>query len=384
MARTDMSESAEGRGWSEAAGRSSASAGNRQTASPACAPGSAGDPAGLARRVETVTSPDDPSPPGTGQPSLPHFDVHLVPPDIGPWLAGNTGVRGFTTRASGREGPHVGLIALTHGNELAGAIVLDRLLRAGLRPLRGRLTFGFANLAAFERFDPRQPTASRFVEEDLNRLWEAAVLDGPRRSCELDRAREMRGLVESFDVLLDLHSMLWSSDPLLLSGGSVRGRELAIAIGVPDLVVVDHGHVSGRRLIDYAPFVDPAGTAAANLVEAGQHWEAATVDLTLGCVGSLLRHLGMIESHPELPPPAPPAPPRLAEVTLAVTATTPGFAFVEPFRGGAVVAQQNTLIARDGATEIRTPHDDCLLVMPSLRPSRGHTAVRLARFVGPR
>ncbi len=35
----------------------------------------------------------------------------------------------------------------------------------------------------------------------------------------------------------------------------------------------------------------------------------------------------------------------------------------------------------DGAAEIRTPHDDCLLVMPSLRPSRGHTAVRLARFV---
>ena len=39
------------------------------------------------------------------------------------------------------------------------------------------------------------------------------------------------------------------------------------------------------------------------------------------------------------------------------------------------------LIALDGTTEIRTPHDDCLLVMPSLRPSRGHTAVRLARIV---
>jgi hypothetical protein len=35
----------------------------------------------------------------------------------------------------------------------------------------------------------------------------------------------------------------------------------------------------------------------------------------------------------------------------------------------------------DGSTEIRTPYDDCLLVMPSLRPGRGHTAVRLAKFV---
>ena len=50
--------------------------------------------------------------------------------------------------------------------------MLDRLLRAGLRPARGRLTFGFANFAAFDRFDARQPTASRFIDEDMNRLWE--------------------------------------------------------------------------------------------------------------------------------------------------------------------------------------------------------------------
>ena len=77
--------------------------------------------------------------------------------------------------------------------------------------------------------------------------------------------------------------------------------------------------------------------------------------------------------------PAPP--PRCAEVTVAVTATTPGFAFVRPFRGGDVIPERNTLIAIDGTTEIRTPHDDCLLIMPSLRASRGHTAVRLARFI---
>ncbi len=64
-----------------------------------------------------------------------------------------------------------------------------------------------------------------------------------------------------------------------------------------------------------------------------------------------------------------------------VTAATAGFAFVQPYRGGEIIRRRNTLIAVDGATEIRTPHDDCLLVMPSLRPSRGHTAVRLAKLV---
>ena len=72
--------------------------------------------------------------------------------------------------------------------------------------------------------------------------------------------------------------------------------------------------------------------------------------------------------------------PCVATVTEVVTARTSQFAFTQPYRGGEVLAQRDTLIAVDGTTEIRTPHDDCMLVMPSLRPSRGHTAVRLARF----
>jgi len=105
--------------------------------------------------------------------------------------------------------------------------------------------------------------------------------------------------------------------------------------------------------------------------------------MALGSVAGLLRHLGVVTAHAPLPPPAPTVRCRLAEVTLTVTAATAGFAFVQEFRGGDVVPRRDTLIGMDGAAEIRTPHDDCLLVMPSLRPSRGHTAVRLARFVTP-
>ncbi len=315
------------------------------------------------------------------QPPLPQFDVNLAPPDLGPWREGNCGVAGFTTRGAAK-GPHVALVALMHGNELAGAIVLDRLLRAGLVPRRGRLTFGFANVAAFDRFDATQPTASRFLDEDLNRLWEPALLDGPRRSIELDRARQMRPLIETVDVLLDLHSMLWASEPLVLSGTTEKGRALAAALGQPELVVADAGHVSGRRLIDYGRFADPGAPQTAVLVEAGQHWEPETVTMTLASVSGLLRHLGMVESHPALRPPAGvPCGPRFAEVTRVVTAATASFAFARPFRGGDVVRRRDTLIAIDGDHEIRTPYDDCLLVMPSLRPSRGHTAVRLARII---
>ncbi len=194
---------------------------------------------------------------------------------------------------------------------------------------------GFANLAAFDRFDPREPTASRFVEEDLNRLWDPAVLDGPRLSNELSRARQIRPVIERADVLLDLHSMLWASEPLLLSGETEKGRALAASIGVPDLVVADRGHVSGRRLIDYGGFADPAAPACAVLVEAGQHWTRQTVEVTLACVAGLLRRLDMADVHPDFPP-APSLPTkaeRFARVTHAVTASTLGVLVRAPVPG---------------------------------------------------
>lgn len=319
----------------------------------------------------------DPAP----HPAIPQFDVHLMPPDIAPWKAGDASVPGFTTRRSRQPGLHIALLALMHGNELAGAIVLDRLLRAGLQPARGALTFGFANIDAFERFDAKRPTASRFIDEDLNRVWDMPVLEGPRRSRELDRAREMRPLIDTVDVLLDLHSMLWPSEPLVLSGTTEKGRDLALGTGTPALVVADQGHANGRRLIDYRRFSDTGSHAVANLVEAGQHWEAPTVNTMMGSVSGLLHHLGVLPGgSPALPPP-PRVAQRVAEVTTAVTARTSEFSFVQSYRGGQVIPHRNTLIALDGTMEIRTPYNDCLLVMPSLRPSRGHTAVRMARFV---
>jgi predicted deacylase len=311
---------------------------------------------------------------------LPAFKVRLGRPDIAAWVAGNTGIRGITTRDSGRPGPHVAVLSLMHGNEIAGPIVLDRLLRAGLEPTHGKLSFAFANLTAFDRFDPQRPTLSRFLDEDLNRVWDESILDGPRHSLELDRARELRPFIDTVDVLLDLHSMLWPSEALILSGVPEKGKALAKAIGTPSLVVADSGHVNGRRLIDYPRFSRADTPFAACLVEAGQHWEETTVDTMLASVAGLLHHLGLVRPDAALPPPVRPSRQRMATVTAAVTAMTSSFAFVQSYRGGDVIPRRNTLIAMDGETEIRTPHDDCLLVMPALRPSRGHTAVRLGRF----
>ncbi len=311
------------------------------------------------------------------------YAIELVAPDIAPYAAGNTGIPYVTSFDSGRPGPHVLVNALTHGNELCGAIVLDRLLRDGVRPAAGRLTLSFANVAAFAAFDPANPTASRFVDEDFNRLWDAATLAGPRQSAELQRARALRPLVEAADLLLDLHSMQHATEPLMLAGLTDKSLALARRVGVPAVVVRDAGHAAGRRLRDYAAFDDPAAPQAALLVECGQHWQRRTAAMALQTTRRFLAAAGVLapaEAARILAEPAPPQ--RCVTVTEAVTIATDRFAFAGDYHGLEIIARRGTVIATDGEREIRTPYDDCVLIMPSRRLARGQTAVRLGRFTG--
>lgn len=296
--------------------------------------------------------------------------TRLAAPDIRPWRAGNS-VPGVWSFDSGVAGPHVALVALMHGNEIAGAVVLDRLLREEVRPLRGRLTLVFANLDAFSRFKAEDPTASRFLEEDLNRVWDPAVLEGPLRSSELRRARALRPVLEGAEVVLDMHSMLWPSEPLFLTPSDGTAVPLAAALGEPSLTVTDPGHEAGQRLIDFTAARGHHGL----LLEGGWHWEPETATRMEQVARRLLALTGLVPGQ------APPKPtPRLARVTQSVTARSKDFTFVRPWRGGTLVPEAGTLIAMDGEAEIRTPHADCLLVMPMLLAQPGQTAVRLARI----
>jgi predicted deacylase len=310
------------------------------------------------------------------------YRIELEPPDIAPY-AGNTGIPYVTSFDSGRPGPHVLVNALTHGNEICGAIVLDRLFREAVRPVAGTLTLSFANFAAYRRFDPADPTASRFVDEDFNRLWNDATLDGPRQSAELQRARALRALVASADLLLDIHSMQQSTAPLMLAGLADKSLALARRVGVPEIIVRDAGHAAGPRMRDYGAFADPASPKAALLVECGQHWEKATAEVALDTTWRFLAASGVLPASDAARRLAAPAPAqRVVTVTDAITIAGERFEFVEPYRGLEVIARAGTVIAHDGGREVRTPYDECVLIMPSRRLLRGQTAVRLGRFTG--
>ena len=309
--------------------------------------------------------------------------IEVPVPDLGRWERGNAGIPYVWRHSSVAPGPHVVVQALTHGNEVCGAIAVDRLLADELRPARGTLTFVFANVDAYRAFDHADPYASRCVDEDYNRLWSPEVLDGPRQSRDLARARELRPVIDRADALLDLHSMTDPCPPLALAGPRDKGLALARAVGVPQHIVIDAGHAAGRRLRDYAFFDDPADPRAALLIECGQHWERAAPAVALECTLRFLAHFGLVsrdEMRARLGG-ARPAPQRAIAVTDVVTIASERFAFALPVHGLMVVPSAGTVLATDDGREVRTPHDDCVLIMPTRRPKVGETAVRLGRFV---
>ncbi len=311
------------------------------------------------------------------------YPIELEAPDIRPYRAGNCGIEYVTSFDSGQAGPHLMLAALTHGNELCGAIALDWLLRHEVRPLAGRLTLAFVNVAAYARFDREDPSKSRCVDEDFNRVWSAEALDGPRDSVELRRARELRPLVDSVDALLDIHSMQHATPALMICGMTRKARELAIGLGTPAHLVCDAGHAAGRRMRDYGGFADSASPKNALLIECGQHWERASATVAIDAMLRFLLHFGAIAREFAAPHLAPlPAAQRVVEVTQAVTIASDDFRFAAPYVGMEVIAHAGTVIGHDGGRPVATPYDDCVLIMPSMRLRKGETAVRLGRIVG--
>ena len=313
--------------------------------------------------------------------------VELSPPDITPWRAGNTGVDFVHRFDAADPGPTVMVQALTHGNEICGAVALDWLLRQGFRPRCGSLTVVFANVEAYARFDAADPYPSRLVDEDLNRVWGDEQLFGSRDSVELRRARELRPFVDDADLLLDIHSMSEPCRPLMVCGTLDKNADYARELGVPADLLIDTGHPAGLRMVERGGFGDPASPRRALLVECGYHWERAAAEVA---IDTLVRFLGLagvadpgwVAAHVRLP--LPPVQ-RLVRVTEAVIARSAAFRFLVPTVGLSVVARAGTPIAQDGEQVWVAPYDDTVLVMPgthNLKP--GGTAVRLGRFEGDR
>lgn len=304
-----------------------------------------------------------------------NYPIEIAPPDIEPYRRGNTGVEFVHILDSGKPGPGVMIQALTHGNEFCGAIALDFLFQQKISILKGKLTLAFANVAAYARFTPQDPDRSRYLDEDYNRVWDDDVLLGSRDSAELRRARELRPFVDAADLLLDLHSMHEPCRPIMVCAKSEKSVALARRMGVPADLLLDTGHPAGLRMMERGAFSDPASPRAAVLIECGQHWARSSVDVAIDACFRFLAVAGLVEKR------FAPVAQRLIRVTEPVVAKSMRFRFASPWKGLEVVKKAGTVVAVDEDHAWKTPYDDCIMVMPSMRHLKpGTTMVRLGRY----
>ena len=309
--------------------------------------------------------------------------IELAPPDLARFRHGNSGVDYVHVFDSGRPGPQVMVQALTHGNELCGVLALCWLFGQAIAPQRGRLTLAFANVEAFARFDRDDPHASRFVDEDYNRVWGDDPLFGARDSAELRRARALRPFVDAADFLLDIHSMSEPCRPIMVCGQADKNAAFARELGFPADLLLDTGHPGGLRMVERGGFGDPASAKRALLIECGQHWERSAEDVAIDTLLRFLLRTGVVDAawarvRLRL---TEPATQRLVRVTEALVAQSLDFRFLVPIGGLHVVAKAGTPIAQDGEKIWHAPYDDTVLVMPSMTHLRpGNTQARLGRY----
>jgi predicted deacylase len=298
-----------------------------------------------------------------------------MPRDLSAYRQGNVGVDFVHRFDSGVPGPHVLVNALTHGNEFCGMVAACHLLDAGVRPLRGTLTVSFANVAAYETFDPARPFDSRQITHNFNRIWSEEWLDGTQDSVELSRARAMRTVVAQADHILDIHSTSQEVEPFWVYPAFARNARAASALAAPAVhLVMPQGLGSGTPVIQHGRHGQADSNAGVALVvECGQHFKQSTADLAIQVTLDFLGHFGLMDRTVS----AAPAPRRFELLSTHVVANA-DFRFTRPVIGFETFAK-GELIAVDGEQPIHAPCDDCTLFMPTREPVVGREGVYLTR-----
>lgn len=320
----------------------------------------------------------------TDTPVQPTPPVLVKPRDLAPYKAGNTGVDYCHRLDSGRPGPAVAINGLMHGNEFCGMSTITRLLDDGFRPKAGTLTLTLANIAAYESFDEESPGASRFLDEDMNRVWTPARLDGTEgpETREVARARELRPLLDGADYLLDLHTTLLSRVPFWVLPSAPRAASFARTLPVPAArLQLKPGGMLGTPLVDYGPFADPAGSATALVAECGQHWAPEARDVALATTLHFLTALGLADAEDgaRYATPVDAGPAGLFTVTQDVFAKTDRWRYVRSFTGFDRI-EPGEVMAYDGDEAVVGPPEGCWVALARPYPKAGGEAMTLAHF----
>lgn len=181
-------------------------------------------------------------------------------------------------------GPTLVVIAGLHGNEPAGVLAVQKILKQLYEhqpPFRGRIIGLAGNLAALAK-------GVRYIDADMNRLWHTDILkgadrqvdNGSQRSCiEMQEVRELYAEIQTIlksetgpFYLLDLHTTSSISPPFIPFDDTLQNRAFVERFPVPCILGIEE-YLPGTLL----SYFNRYGVVAFGY-EAGQHADPNSVE----------------------------------------------------------------------------------------------------------
>lgn len=213
------------------------------------------------------------------------------------------GFRRVVGRVTGAQpGPTLLVFGGLHGNEPAGPLAADRVLRrleADAVPLNGEVVAVAGNLAALA-------ANRRYLEQDLNRCWLPDAITSLRAAdpvADRPEQAELRELLTTLDgvvasargqvTVLDLHTTSGDSPPFSLMSDTLRNRRIALAL--PGPVILGLEETIDGTLIEH---MTERGHCAV-VVEAGRHDDPRAVDLLEAVIWITLGSTGVLDEVPD-------------------------------------------------------------------------------------
>jgi hypothetical protein len=275
------------------------------------------------------------------------------------------GVPGVLHITGPEPGPHVGLCAMTHGNEAAGLGAFAFLLHQQWlhRHLKtGSVSLMINNLEAGSAYFASREDCRihyRYLDRDMNRL--PHDLSEPSELNEVRRAQALQPVLQRLTHALDIHSTTSDSQPMLIDvddSPTIAGLP-GFEIRIRNLIPFLHGR----------PIIDLCSGSDRLVVECGSHQRPETFATARQAVLCLLAQWGVID--PALAP-SPQSPQAVYQVFQGISFPDASYTMThipEPFQ--AIPA--GAVLATGEGPAIRAPRD-CHAVMPpvKLRPAHAH------------
>lgn len=194
-----------------------------------------------------------------------------------------------------KEGPTVVFFAGIHGNEPAGIFALKHVMRElklQQRPILGEVYAIAGNLRALEK-------NTRFLEEDLNRIWSPKRLSfiqqrKERLNNDENELLELHGLLNEIlknsaapFYFIDLHTTSSETSPFVVLNDSLLNRKFASNYPLPIILGIEE-YLEGALL----SFINELGYVSLGY-ESGQHNEISAIK---NCIDFIHFTLGLTES----------------------------------------------------------------------------------------